>query len=307
MHDDFDESEMFSPEVAKRAFANTTPVAGSDNPLAGYFRLPGITVTLPTGGRFLPAGTLQLDRLGRLEIFALSGADEALLKSPDALMSGLAIEKMIESCAPGIKSPQDISAPDLDVILLAIRAASSGNTMPMEITCPACEEDNEFDVDLPTVLATVTPMPDELELRLSPDVLVGLQPHTLNSQTNLLIAAYEEARRAQMMPDDLDEAAKKAMLSATVDRVKRFQYESIANAISHVTTPSDTVINRKHIMEFVQKVPRQWQDALQEKIEEINKMGIDRSVEARCGSCEHIWKANIEFNPATFFGPSSSA
>lgn len=306
MTDDFDEAEMFSPEAVKKSL-ETFSAPESPNPLSGYFRLPGITIELPTKGRFLPKGALELDRTGRLAVYAMGGADEALLKSPDALMSGLAIEKMIESCVPGLKTPKLISAPDLDVILLAIRAASSGTTMPMEIECPKCGEENEFDVDLATVLATVTPVPDVLELRLSPELLVTLQPHTLDSQTTILIAAYEESRRAQQINENTSEEEKKEILSQTVDRVRGFQYDSIANAITYVTTPSQTVVDRDHIHEFVVKAPREWQDALQNKIEEINKMGIDRNIHATCGKCKHEWSALLEFNPATFFEPSSSA
>lgn len=323
-HDDFNEEELYSSDVfrpmnvptpvqqaaavaASPASFIAPPPSESDNPLAGYFRLPGLTVSLPTGGRYMPRGTVEFDRLGRLEVFAMGGTDEALLKSPDALMSGLAIEKMIQSCVPGIKSPKLLSAPDLDVILIAIRAASYGNTMDMEVQCPECDARSEFEVDLPTVLDTMSPIPDILELRLSSEVVLTLQPHTLDAQTKLLIRAYEENRKAQALDEDIPEERKAQILSETVDRVREFQDQSLSNAISYVTTPAATVMDRTHIIEFVKKMKREWKDKLLAEVEKINGLGIDRNLPVVCSECKHEWTTVLEFNPSTFFGQSSSA
>jgi hypothetical protein len=96
-------------------------------------------------------------------------------------MSGLAIEKLISSCVPAIKTPALISAPDLDVLLIAIRAATYGNMMPVDVECPKCSEELSFDCDLGAVLGTMVEVPETLDLRLSKDVVVVMKPHSLQS------------------------------------------------------------------------------------------------------------------------------
>lgn len=304
LDDDFNESEMFSPAALERAEA-TQPAGG--NPLAGYFRMPGLTVPLPTGGRYLPAGTIEMDATGRVEVFPMGSADELLLKSPDALMSGLAVERLLMSCVPSIKAPQMISAPDLDVLLIAIRVATYGNLMPVDVECPSCSEEMSFDCDLSAVLGTMVDVPETIELRLSKDVIVVMKPHSMASQTKLLLAAYDEQRRAQNIDEDsLTDEQRKHLYEVTIDRFAGFQAQSLTNGIVKIVVPNNEVAERKFIEEFVRKTTKQWQNKIQNKLEEINTMGVNRDIEVKCTACAHEWKSTLEFNPATFFEQSSS-
>ena len=300
--DDFDESTMFSPSTMKVPEV----AAAIGNPLSGYFRMPGLSVGLPTGGRYLPAGSVNFDATGKVEVYPMRTADELLLKSPDALMSGLAIEKLIASCVPAIKTPALVSAPDLDVLLLAIRAATYGNNMAVEVRCPECETELSFDCDLAQVLSTMTPVPEELDLRLSADVVVCMRPHSLASQTKLLLAAYEEQRRAQMIDDnELDDSAKQRILSATLDRLTDFQTQSLSDAVVKVVIPNQEVTDRAYIREFVGNTTKEWSKMIQTRVEEINSMGVNRDMPAVCSKCAHEWTTKLEFNPATFFEQGS--
>ena len=303
LDDDFDEAEMFSaPVIAPPVKAKKT----TGNPLAAYFRMPGLSIGLPTGGRFLPPGAIQLDAQGKVEVYPMRSADELLLKAPDALMSGLAIEKLIESCVPAIRTPSLVSAPDLDVLLLAIRAASYGNMMPVEVDCPQCSAELAFDCDLSTVLATMEPVPETLDVRLSDDVVVVMIPHTLASQTRLLLAAYEEQRRAQAMDsNDLDDAVKQQILRETLTRLGDFQNNSLVDSIVKIAIPDQEVTDRANIKEFVTKTNKDWSDKMQKRMDEINMMGLNRDIPAHCDKCGHEWVTKLEFNPATFFGQGS--
>jgi hypothetical protein len=65
------------------------------------------------------------------------------------------------------------------------------------------------------------------------------------------------------------------------------------------------VTDREYIEEFVRKTTKDWSQKIQDKLEEINNMGVDRDVHAKCTKCKHEWKTVLEFNPATFFAQSS--
>jgi hypothetical protein len=86
--------------------------------------MPGVLVALPTKAHSIRLDQLSSPRRNEVEVLPMRAADEILMKSPDALMSGYALEKLIESCVPAIKHPKIVSTPDLDVLLLAIRVAS---------------------------------------------------------------------------------------------------------------------------------------------------------------------------------------
>lgn len=278
------------------------------NPLAGFFRLPGLEISLPTNGRYMPAGSIELNPAGKVEVFAMQGSDELLLTSPDALMSGVAVEKIIESCIPAIKNPELVSAPDLDVIVIAIRAASSGNTMEMELTCPKCKEEMEFEVDLRHILATTSEIPETLELRLSDEMVIFFKPHSLRDQTRMMLAAFEENRRVTALEGkELDDATRRQVLIDTLGRMKNFENESIMASIEKIVVPNAEVTERAFIMEWLANAPKKNTEAIKKKLEEINGMGIDKTIDAKCMSekCGHEWKTSLEFNPSTFFAQGS--
>jgi hypothetical protein len=271
------------------------------NPLARYFRAPGINVTLPTGGAFLPEGSISFDMDGKIQVLPMTAEVELLMKSPDALMSGFAIEQMIRSCVPGIQVPRQVSTPDLDVILLAVRAASFGSKMEIDIKCPSCGEETTFACDLPTVLDTVKEMPREIPVRLSADVIVYLRPFTLENSTKISLTTYYEARALQQVEEASDEV-RTAKMNESYHRMARLSSDVTADSILYVAVPEGVVQDRAAIVEFMRNIPSEWTKKIDAALKELGSYGIDRSLAVACPSCQHEFSTQLEFDPSSFFG-----
>lgn len=276
------------------------------NPLATYFRIPGLNVTLPTGGAFLPADQFSPNEDGTVPIFPMTAADEYLLKSPDALLSGYAIQKMLESCVPSIKNPSLISTPDLDVLLLAIRTVTYGENMDVATPCPKCKRENDFQAHLPTLIANVKPIPPEVSARLSDDVVAYLRPYSFANASQVSLMTYNETRRLQGVnvaegtTDEIRDREQKISLQKITD----LQNNILAACVVKVVTPDTTVEDPDHIGEFMLNIPRQWSAKIEEKINEMMSLGMDKNVAVKCQAvpCGHEWETQIEFDPSSFFG-----
>ena len=118
------------------------------NPLKQYFRRPEIYLKLPSGGNFYPEGSIDLPDNKELPIYPMTAIDEITSKTPDALFNGTAVVEIIKSCVPNIKDPWAIPSIDLDPILVAIRAASNGNILDIDSTCPSCSEEASYSINL---------------------------------------------------------------------------------------------------------------------------------------------------------------
>lgn len=289
--DDFNEQEFFKPAA---------PAASSGNPLAQYFRMPGLHVTLPSRGAFLPEQYYDETLAGDVPVYPMRAADELLLKSPDALMSGYALEKLVESCVPSIRAPRLISTPDLDVILLAIRAATYGEMMEIEVHCPKCGNDNAFDCNLPAIMETMTFLDPVNEVRLSKDILVNLRPYSMGSATRAALSGFNEARRIQNIEEDTDE--RRLAINESYERMNKINLDGIIDSIVNVVAPTGTVTDRGQIAEFINNTSQPWVKKIENKLIEMNGRGIDKTVDATCSKCSHEWKAEIEFDPSNFFG-----
>jgi hypothetical protein len=308
--DDFNEAELFRP----------VPVAASSNPLAGYFRMPGLHVPLPTRGAFLPKEDYDPTLAGDVPVFPMKAADELLLRSPDALMSGMALEELVRSCVPSIRRPRLISTPDLDVILLAIRAATYGENMEVEVICPECKHENVFDCHLPSMMGRMTFINPVNEARLSDDIIVTLRPYNLETATLVAMESFNEARRLQGVADELavffedgssaeeKEIANKRMADARNEsfrKMSKINIDAISSCVISVAVPTGAVTDRANISEFINNTSQSWVKKIEKKLDELNSAGIDKHVDAACAKCEHKWTPEIEFDPTSFFDNGS--
>ena len=57
------------------------------NPLQKYFRQPKVFIKLPSGGIYSKPGTIQGDA-GNVPVYGMTGMDEIIVRTPDALLSG---------------------------------------------------------------------------------------------------------------------------------------------------------------------------------------------------------------------------
>ena len=129
----------------------------SSNPLAQYFRQPAIYLRLPSGGAFYPKGTLELTPNGELPVYPMTALDEITYRTPDALFNGQAVINVIQSCVPNIKNAWAMPSVDLNAVLTSIRIASYGHELGIDSACPACSEENEYEVDLRLLLDDIKP------------------------------------------------------------------------------------------------------------------------------------------------------
>lgn len=274
------------------------------NPLTKYMRMPGLHIKLPTNGVFLPPGAIEFTMNGDVPIYPMRSADELLLKSPDALMSGYAIEELIKSCVPAIKTPRLISSPDLDALLMAIWAATNGEVITYKPTCPSCAAKNEVQRNLSYLMSTMQFIDKDNPVRLSDDVIVYLRPYNMGNATRLNLVSFEEARRLQAY-EASPVSERTEHFNQSMQRIIDITMELMADSVLKVVTPDGEVTDHDFIQGFINDISKPWTDKLRQKLDELNKKGITKSYEVTCASCGHEWEAEIEFDPATFFGASS--
>lgn len=282
----------------------------TNNPLSKYFRVPGLQVAIPTNGAFLPKSKFTPAPDGTVAVYPMRAADEYLLKNADALLSGYAIEKLLESCVPDIQTPGLISTPDLDVLLLAIRAATYGDDMEVHAACPKCNHENVFNCNLPQVLASMKPLPEENPVRLSNELVAYVRPYNFTNATQIALTTFQETRKIQAleMTPDATEEQKTLQMNASMGRITKLQSEMLADCVYKIITPEGEVNNPIHIREFLAEVHRQWAGNIEKELTHLtDNYGIDKTVKAKCQrkECGHEWETSIEFDPSSFFATGS--
>lgn len=280
------------------------------NPLAQYYRKPGTYITLPSQGKFYSV-TPKMSDTGELAVYPMTAKDELALKNPDSLLNGEAIKQVIASVCPDIKNVNEIPAPDIDAILVAMRMTSYGDDMELDIAhgCDASEgKSQRVTVGLGSVLGTLKLIPDDKgNVTLSSGVVVNLKPYSLEAQSKLLRTQFTTMRQIQAADAanrSLEERADIA--NRGYEELAVLSQELLARSIVSVTLPDGQVVTKfEHIYDWVKNLDRASSERLDDELKEFNKFGIVRTVQVKCDYCGEHYTSDMLFDPTAFFSVGS--
>jgi hypothetical protein len=279
------------------------------NPLASHFRSVQVHQSLPTGGQYFDPGTIEMGMTGELAVMPMTARDEIMLKNPDALLNGEAVMGLIASCVPGIKEPRRVSVPDLDVILLAIKLASFGDELEMQVRCPKCEKDFEVKTSIRALLAQVKPIDHKLaELRVADDLLVHLRPYDYEAKTILEMATFEETKIIQFMVDtEVSMEEKQERFGKAFEKMAELNLDLLGRCVSAVLAPGGKVVEADYILEWIKNADRRTVKLISDRLTQMSESGLPKEVDMTCPekTCQHTWKTPMVFDASHFFASGS--
>ena len=275
--------------------------------LEHYFRKPEIIITLPSKGKFYPPGSIELGASGELEILPMTGKDELMFKTPDALIGGISTFRVIESCIPQIKNAEDIPVIDLDTILIAIRIATYGKDMEIKVICPKCATENEYDIDLSYILGT---LPTDVEfndtIKLDNGLTITIKPLHYKIMNDNLIKEYEKNKAiAVLSNENMTEKERMQQFYDMMLFITETSIDTIVQCIIDVTTEQgDVITDKKAIQELIENLNLTNFNVINDQIILIKTTSKQITVPGICTNeeCKHEWDVPLTFDMSNFFG-----
>lgn len=275
------------------------------NPLEKYYRVPKLYTKLPSNLQFYPTGMVEITANGEVAVFAMTALDQIMIRTPDALLNGDALLKVIQNCVPSIKDPINLVEPDINALLLAIRIASKGPIMEVDAVCNNCQHENTYQVDCQAILETQAPLDNSNTLDIDGNLLVHIKPYNFHQRNLTLLNEIQETQAIKLLENNetLEETAKIIEVGNLVTKMATRTFEIVAKSITHITIlhTKEVVTNPDHIRSFITNISKQQADAIMDKIRELNNAGIDTQCSFTCNNCAHEWKQPLDFDPASFF------
>jgi len=225
----------------------------NENPLAQYFRTPAIHLALPSNGIGYAPGAIDMPETREVPVLPMTAIDEITYKTPDALFNGSAVVSVIESCIPNIKNAWEMPVTDLTAVLCAIRIASFGHEMDIETTCPKCNEEAKYQIDLRQVLDSIKSS-DYTEVLSLGDLSIKFKPMVYKDLNENNKLQFEEQRLNSILVDsEMSEEEQLKVLSETFTKISNYTISTLSKNIDSIITPDCTVIEPDHILEFLKK------------------------------------------------------
>jgi hypothetical protein len=278
------------------------------NPLSKYFRQPKLHITLPSGGKFYPAGAINMPETGELEVYSMTAKDELTMKTPDALLNGQATVEVIKSCVPGIIDPWEMPSIDLDALLIAIRLATYGENMSLSIKTPVTGEEKEMQIDLRNILDGFSNLEFSNTIQL-PEMTIHICPLSYKQFTKNALKTFEQQRIFNIVNDEsISDEDKLQAFTNSFAKLTELTVDMMSAHISAIELGDQTVNNRSHIDEFIRNADKSFYEHVQKHIEnERLKFAIKPLVaEATPEEIEQgvpaTYEVPITFDQSNFFG-----
>ena len=271
----------------------------SSNPLQQYFRQPKVFVRLPSHGIYNKPGALEGD-IENIPVFGMTGMDEILLKTPDALISGEATVRVLQSCCPSVKDAWDISNLDIDALLVAVRIATYGNSLEVVYTCKNCKAEAEYDVDLGKILEHFNSCVYDSKVVVG-NLTVKLRPLTYKEVTTFNLENFVLQKKLSQIIDMTNEDEKQKSLTAIFKELGELQNKVYIAGVEAVEMPDVVVTEHAYIKEWLENTERSTFEALKNHITKNNDAWRIPSNHAKCTECGHEDDFSIEMDQANFF------
>jgi len=277
------------------------------NPLKVHFRKPTTYVRLPTLGRWYAKEDVVTSEEGEVAVYALTALDDILLNTPDAMLNGQALEKVVANCAPDVKNVKRLMIPDLEAIFVGMKAATNGGKADYDRKCPKCNHENSFELHCQHLLdASTFVNEDELTIRFDDDLLVHVRPYDFEMRQIFIKREFEEEKTLRMIEKtggELDEITKANLLGESVDRLSKMTFALVARSIEKVVMLKEgiSVSDHEHISEWLTQISKPQADIVIEAVNRLNQMGVPKILPVQCQSCEHQWDDTLSFDPTSFF------
>lgn len=283
--------------------------ASSGNPLQKYFRQPKLYITLPSKGRFYPAGAIEMSETGEIPVFSMTAKDELIMKTPDALLNGQATVEVVQSCIPNIKNAWMMPSIDLDAVLIAIRLATYGELMSIKIKTPVTGDEKEMQVDLRMLLDQFSNLDFNSTVHVSDDLKIDLRPLTYKEFTKSAVKTFEEQRIFNIVNDQsISDEDKLQAFTNSFAKLTELTVDMISTSIEKIQLEDTSVVDRKHIDEFIRNTDKSFFSSITKHLEvERNKFSLKpMTAQATPEEIEKgvpaSYQVPITFDQSNFFG-----
>lgn len=271
----------------------------ANNPLQQYFRQPKIFIRLPSAGAYSKPGTFTQD-ISNLPIYGMTGMDEIILKTPDALLTGESVVRVIQSCVPGIADAWEISVIDADLLFAAIRIATYGNDMTVSHQCGNCSEINEYDMDLSRVVEYYNQCKYDNRVLVG-DLVVKTQPLTYRQATTINLKNFEMQQKLRQL-ENLEGETQQRLINELYENLATIQNDMYRMSIESIEVHGQVVTDANHIDEWLKNCDNSVYETIKAHIIHNREVWSSPVFPVKCEHCETESKIFINLDQSNFFG-----
>jgi hypothetical protein len=191
---------------------------------------------------------------------------------------------------------------DVDAILCAIRIATYGVEMDVQVTCPKCATVNDAVVDLRTVLDNLNKIQFNKSVEIDNTMLVHLKPMNYDQITKTALKAFEHQRIFSIINDEtMKEEDKIRLFQESFVKLTDLTIDTAVSCIDRIESTSGTTDNPVFIKEFLSKADKNVFKVINDAINKTQESGTLSSFHSNCQKCQNEWDVSLTLDQSDFF------
>ena len=275
------------------------------NPLLErHNKMPGETIRLPSLGKFYTRGELTDDtHSGEITLKPMTMTDEIMMKSPDMLFQGTAIETVLSRCSHNIKKPLDLLTSDVDFILTHLRRISFGPFIEIEFTCQNTQAGVEHDEECGHKQEVRIPLEHFTNASKEIDPISFDEKFTVVTASDKRVVKLKPVTFADFLM--MQQIRGESLNDPT--NLREFVLDTFVAVILSVDDiQNDSELHREQIKEWLDVIPRNDTQQIIDAVANIQDWGPTFKYSVKCSKCKHKNDLTTELNPTAFFTLPSS-
>jgi hypothetical protein len=256
-------------------------------------------IPLPSKGLYYPPGVLTGD-YNNVPVFAMTGMDEIIMKTPDALFSGEATGQVIKSCVPYISDPSKVPSIDIDALIVAIRIATYGENLTVERNCVHCGSENQYDIPINYIIEYFNSQKFNNTIKINDEITLKIRPLAFEDSNLLAIDNFKIQKKLQQIPD-VAEDQQQAFIDEIYKDLAELQLSLFMHTIESVKIPDAEIDDQAMILDWLKNSDRDLFAQIKETLEKNRDIWNIPPQQVQCGSCQQPNKIDLILDQATFF------
>jgi hypothetical protein len=215
------------------------------------------------------------------------------------------VASVIQSCVPGIKNAWKTPAIDLTAILIAIRIATYGSDMDVTSSCPACQIEGEYTLDLHTLLSGAKHLDFSKAVKHG-DLEIYFKSIDYQTQNTLNTQQFEQQRIIQAVQQSSEpEEQKLAQINNALKEITKLTILTIQHSIAGIRTPSAFVTEPEFIEDFLNNCDRTVFTTIRDHVIQMREDSDLPPMPVTCTECKHEYTQTITLDSTSFFAAAS--
>lgn len=280
------------------------------NPLSKYTKIEELSIKLISNG-VIPYKEGVLGNKGiKCGVCARSARDEMTLNTPDMLLNGDAISKIIENCVPNVLNADELYVNDVEQLMIAIKIATKEDSYDINTVCPECDHVGRFERSLSYLLESHDTFTEIPTVDLDNGLSIEFIPFTWKQYSLFAERMFELQQKSKFIEsnEEMDDDQRMKMFAEIFEDMAKLNFDMISGTIRKITTPDDEeVTEQEYISEWLGEQSKTTIKVIREKMDEVMELGISHNMEVECSECHHQWEINgLKYDPTHFFAQSFS-